>query len=54
MYRNKAKQKKSTKAQVFEHDIVPASKKEKVPKVKDIFEISNKDKKKVKKKISKY
>lgn len=49
MYKNKAKQKKSTKAQVFEHDIVPASKKEKVPKVKDIFVISNKDKKKVKK-----
>lgn len=52
MYRNKKKMKKSSKARVFEHTIVSASKKEKVPHMKDIFEVSNiskKNKKKVKK-----
>ena len=52
MYTNKNKKKKSTKANVFEHNIVPSSKKEQIPKPKEIFVMNNnteKNKKKVKK-----
>ena len=52
MYRNKKNMKKSIKTNVFEHDIVLASKKEKIPPPKDIFIMHNipqKNKKKVKK-----
>lgn len=54
MYRNKKKIKKVKKTNVFEHPIVSASNKEKIPEPKQIFDmhkISNKDKKKVKKNI---
>ena len=48
--------KKSIKTNTFDHDIVPASQKEKLPQPKDIFVLNKsteKDKKKVKKSTKK-
>tara|TARA_R100000654_G_scaffold4467_3_gene13274 strand:+ start:576 stop:752 length:177 start_codon:yes stop_codon:yes gene_type:complete len=56
MYRNKKKMKKSIKTNTFDHDIVPASQKEKLPQPKDIFVMNKsteKDKKNVKKSTKK-